>query len=92
MLRVEFTNQFKKDFKIALKRGCDSRELEKVLSFLINEKKLPIKYKDHELTNSKEYKDMRECHIKPDWLLVYKVYDETLILKLIRTGSHSDLF
>ncbi len=53
---------------------------------------MPASYRDHSLTNSKNYKGMRECHIEPDWLLVYKVVQETLILKLIRTGSHSDLF
>lgn len=53
---------------------------------------VPESYRDYALTNSRNYKDMRECHIEPDWLLVYKVYRETLILILIRTGSHSDLF
>lgn len=92
MLKVEFTNQFKKDYKLAVKRGCNPKELETVVSFLINEQPLPEKYKDHALVNSKNYKDMRECHIEPDWLLVYKVYEDMLILRLIRTGSHSDLF
>ncbi len=92
MLKVEFTNQFKKDYKLAVKRGCNLKELETVVSFLINEQPLPQKYKDHALVNSKNYKDMRECHIEPDWLLVYKVYEDMLILRLIRTGSHSDLF
>ncbi len=92
MLKVEFTNQFKKDYKLAVKRGCNPKELETVVGFLINEQPLPEKYKDHALVNSKNYKDMRECHIEPDWLLVYKVYEDMLILRLIRTGSHSDLF
>ena len=92
MLKVEFTNQFKKDYKLAVKRGCNPKELETVVNFLINEQPLPEKYKDHALVNSKNYKDMRECHIEPDWLLVYKVYEDMLILRLIRTGSHSDLF
>ena len=92
MLKVEFTGQFKKDYKLAVKRGCDSKELEAVITLLVNEQPLPEKYRDHALTNSRNYKDMRECHIEPDWLLVYKVLKETLILRLIRTGSHSDLF
>ena len=92
MLRVEFTGQFKKDYKFALKRGCDPKELETVITLLANEQPLPAKYRDHALTTSRNYKDMRECHIDPDWLLVYKVLKETLILRLIRTGSHSDLF
>lgn len=92
MLKIEFTGQFKKDYKLAVKRGCNPAELQKVITLLASEQSLPEKYKDHALTNSKDYKGMRECHIEPDWLLVYKVYDEMLILRLIRTGSHSDLF
>ena len=93
MLRIEFTGQFRKDYKLALKRGCDPRELEKVITLLSDEKHpLPERYKDHALTNSRNYKGMRECHIEPDWLLIYKIYNDTLILRLIRTGSHSDLF
>ena len=82
MLKPEFSGQFKRDYKLAIKRGCDPKKLEEV----------PEAYRDHALTNSRNYKDMRECHIEPDWLLVYKVVRQTLILKLIRTGSHSDLF
>ena len=63
-----------------------------MITFLVNEQPLPEKYRDHAVTNSRNYKDMRECHIEPDWLLVYKILKETLILRLIRTGSHSDLF
>lgn len=92
MLKIEYQGQFKKDFKLAVKRGCDITELQKVISLLANEQSLPEKYRDHALTNSKEYKDVRECHIQPDWLLIYKIYNESLLLKLIRTGSHSDLF
>lgn len=92
MLKVEFTGQFKRDYKLALKRGCDPKKLEKVISLLCSEQPLPDVYRDHALTNSKDYKDMRECHIEADWLLVYKIYQQTLILRLIRTGSHSDLF
>lgn len=92
MLRLEFSSQFKRDYKLAVKRGCDPKKLEEVVSILQAEKPLPEKYRDHDLTNSRDYKGMRECHIEPDWLLVYKVYRDTLILRLIRTGSHSDLF
>ena len=92
MLKVEFTGQFKKDYKLAVKRGCDPKELEKVITLFVEEQPLPEKYRDHALTNSRNYKDMRECHIEPDWLLVYKVLKEALLLRLIRTGSHSDLF
>lgn len=92
MLKAEFTGQFKKDYKLAIKRGFKAEELQKVITMLVNEQPLPDKYRDHTLINSRNYKDMRECHIEPDWLLVYKIVRENLILKLIRTGSHSDLF
>ena len=92
MLRTEFTGQFRKDYKTAVKRGCDPRKLEQVLELLVNEQPLPEKYRDHPLINSRNYKDVRECHIEPDWLLIYKVERELLLLKLIRTGTHSDLF
>ena len=92
MLRAEFTGQFKKDYKLAIKRGCDPKKLEEVISLLCSEKPLPKSYQDHALTNSRNYKDMRECHIEPNWLLVYKIVHNTLLLKLIRTGTHSYLF
>ena len=92
MLKVEFTGQFKKDYKLAVKRGCDPAQLQEVVTLLVNEQPLPEKYQDHALTNSRNYKDMRECHIEQDWLLVYKVFHDILVLRLIRTGSHSDLF
>ena len=92
MLRIEFQGQFKKDYKLAVKRGCDVAEFKRVITFLANEQPLPQKYCDHALMNTKKYKDVRECHIEPDWLLIYKIYRDRLILKLIRTGSHSDLF
>ena len=92
MLRPEFSGQFKRDYKLAVKRGCNPKKLEEVIVLLCNEKPLPERYRDHALINSREYRGMRECHIQPDWLLVYKVVRDTLILKLIRTGTHSDLF
>ncbi len=92
MLKIEFTTQFKKDFKLAVKRGCNIKKLQNVIELLCSERSLPESFKDHQLVNSRNYKGMRECHIEPDWLLVYKIENELLILKLIRTGSHSDLF
>ena len=92
MLKIEFTGQFKKDYKTAIKRGCDPQDLTTVISLLASETPLPDKYRDHPLENSRQYKNMRECHIKPDWLLIYKVYSDRLVLTLIRTGTHSDLF
>ena len=92
MLSVEFTTQFKKDYKLAVKRGCDPDKLMEVVELLANQRELPAKYRDHALVNSRNYKDVRELHIQPDWLLVYKIYESRLVLELIRTGSHSDLF
>ncbi|HIV15188.1 MAG TPA: type II toxin-antitoxin system YafQ family toxin [Candidatus Avisuccinivibrio pullicola] len=92
MLKPQFTGQFKRDYKLALRRGLNPEKLEMVVTMLCNELSLPVQYKDHALTNSRNFKDMRECYIDPDWLLIYQVIRETLILKLIRTGTHSDLF
>lgn len=92
MLKIEFGGQFKKDYKLAIKRGCNLKQLEVVITLLANEQPLPAKYRDHALVTSRNYKNVRECHIEPDWLLIYKVEKETLILQLIRTGTHSDLF
>lgn len=87
---IERTSAFKKDFKQSLKRGCDPKLLEKAVVILANGETLPPEYKDHSLKG--EYSGYRECHIQPDWLLVYKISDNVLVLTLYRTGTHSDLF
>ena len=92
MLSIEYTGQFKKDYKLALKRGCDPIELQTVVEMLANQQPLPKIYRDHALENSRNYKNARECHIEPNWLLVYRVEQNKLLLQLIRTGTHSDLF
>ena len=92
MLKPEFTGQFKRDYKAAVRRGCDPRKLEQVVALLCAEQHLPASCRDHALTNSRNYKHMRECHIQPDWLLIYEVDGEELFLYLMRTGTHSDLF
>lgn len=92
MLKPAYTKQFKKDYKKAVKRGLEPEALETALRILCEERPLPAPYRDHALVNSRHYKNMRECHIAPDWLLVYQVIEEELILKLVRTGTHSDLF
>ena len=74
MLKPEFTGQFKKDYKRAVKRGCRPEYLEEVITLLCEEKPLPEKFRDHQLQNSRNYKGMRECHIEPDWLLIYRKY------------------
>ncbi len=84
------TGKFKRDLKVAIKRGYDISLLDTVVSMLINGEKLPVKYKDHALIGN--FKKYRECHITPDWLLIYELSDHELILYLIRTGTHSDIF
>ena len=90
MLDVKFTNLFKKDYKAAQKRGLKIEKLHQVIAALREQKELPAKNRDHALTGN--YKGFRECHVEPDWLLIYQIKDDELILLLSRTGSHSDLF
>ena len=78
MLRPLFTGQFKRDYKLAMRRGCDRKRLEVVIDLLCMEEELPPAYRDHALVNSRHYKGMRECHIQPDWLLVYRIERENL--------------
>lgn len=87
---VRFTTQFKKDLKLAKKQGKDTEKLFAVIEKLANGETLEEKYRDHDLSGN--YKGCRECHIEPDWLLVYEVIDDVLVLMLYRVGSHSDLF
>ncbi|WP_325200865.1 type II toxin-antitoxin system YafQ family toxin [Oscillibacter sp.] len=90
MLTIRYEKSFKKDYKRVKRRGYDIELLENVLELLARQEPLPPKYKDHALTG--EYKGFRECHITPNWLLVYEIHDQELILVLTRTGTHSDLF
>ena len=90
MLKVRYSSRFKKDFKVIIKRGYDVSLFEEVLSLLRKEKNLPEKYSDHALKG--DYMGHRECHITPDWLLIYKKENDMITLSLTRTGSHSDLF
>ncbi|MBT9173562.1 MAG: mRNA interferase YafQ [Syntrophomonadaceae bacterium] len=90
MLKIRYSSRFKKDFKTIVKRGYDVRLLEEVLNILAQEEALPQKYLDHPLAGN--YAGHRECHITPDWLLIYKIEREILTLSLTRTGTHSDLF
>ena len=84
------TNKFKNSLKRCAKRGYNKNLLKEVIYKLANGQKLEPKYNDHKLHG--KYKDCRECHIEPDWLLVYKIEDDKLILTLTNTGTHSDLF
>lgn len=90
MYNISFSNQFKKDFKLCKKRGYDISKLEEVIIILQKNGKLPSKYKPHVLKGN--YTGLWECHIKPDWLLVWLQDDNELTLLLTNTGTHSDLF
>lgn len=90
MFEVSFTAQFKKDIKRAKKRGKDLAKFEKVLGLLVAGQEIPPVYRDHALTGN--WVGYRELHLEPDWLLIYYVEDDVLVLTLARTGSHSDLF
>lgn len=87
---VQFTNQFKKDVKLAKKQGKDLEKLYTVIENLAQGNVLEVKYRDHSLSGN--YNNCRECHIEPDWLLIYEIIDDVLVLMLNRTGSHSELF
>lgn len=91
MLEINYGSKFKKDYKRVIKRPGHKPEIfANVVRMLSMEETLPAKYRDHALTGN--YISYRECHILPDWLLIYKIEADTLTLVLTRTGSHSDLF
>ena len=87
---VKYTSSFKKSYKLIQKRGYDISALDKVIDMLRHGKKLDAKYKDHVLSGN--YAGYRECHIKPDRLLVYLIENDTITLTLVNTGTHSDVF
>lgn len=90
--KIDFTSNFKKQLKKIIKQNKNINELLEVINKLANLEPLDPKYRNHNLINDKTYKDCCECHIKPNWLLIYKYVDEKLVLVLFATGSHSDLF
>lgn len=90
MLTIKYHTAFKKDYKRLKKRGYDLRKLENVITLLAEGKELPAAYRDHILLG--DYSGCYECHIAPDWLLVYEILENELLLYLTRTGTHSDLF
>lgn len=90
MLKIVLSNRFRKDVKLAQKRGMNLNLLRDVVNALANEEKLDPKYHDHDLSGV--FSGFRECHIQPDWLLVYRIEKNELELFLFRTGTHSDLF
>ena len=88
MLKLKTTNRFEKDYRRALKSGKDMKKLKQVMDWLAQEQPLPPKNRDHKLIG--KYEARRECHVAPDWLLIYKIEVDTIIFE--RTGSHSELF
>lgn len=92
MYRIVLSSNFKKQYKKIGKQGKDLKKLKVVINKLASKEKLDSKYKDHALINDKYYKECRECHIAPNWLLVYRYKDIELELLLIATGSHSEVF
>lgn len=88
--KIMATGKFKKDLKLMIKRGYDMKLLDEIVTKLSKGEQLPSKNKDHNLFGN--YSGKRECHITPDWLLIYEIDQEVLYLYLTRTGTHSDLF
>ena len=90
MLKIRYSTQFKKDFKLAKRRGLPLDELKAVIEILASGKQLASRFQDHSLSG--RYNMFRECHIRPDWLLIYRINMDTVELIVQRTGTHSDLF
>ncbi len=87
---IIWTSKFKKDYKTIIKRNLDINLLDEAIRILARGDVLPQQYNDHSLSGN--WKGFRECHIAPDWLLIYSIEDNNLVLVLSRTGTHSDLF
>jgi mRNA interferase YafQ len=90
MYALEFTHQYLKDIKLARKRKFDEEKLNQLIKLLLSGNKMPAHYKNHPLSG--KFKGLHECHITPDWLLIYSKEKAIRLIKLIRTGTHSDLF
>lgn len=88
MLRAIATSQFRKDYKRAIKRGKDIAKLDDIIRKLATGEPLDIKHRDHALVGN--WASFRECHIEPDWLLIYRIESDVLVLTLVRTGTHGD--
>ena len=90
MYKIESANSFKKDYKKAIKRGLDVKQLQKIVEFLEDSGSLPRKFNPHKLKG--KYLGLWECHIQPDWLLIWSQEETIKLITLVRTGTHSDLF
>lgn len=88
--KIKFTSRFKKDLRLVKRQGKDIDKLFEIIERIANDETLDEKYRDHSLSG--EYKGTRECHIEPDFLLIYEKIEDILVLSLVRAGSHSDLF
>ena len=88
---IKITKKFKANYKKIKKQNKDTNKLIYIITKLANKEQLEIKYQDHALNNSKKYKDCHDCHIEPDWILIYKYLDNELILLLVATGSHNEI-
>ena len=89
--KIDYTSDFKKQLKKIVKQGKDINLLLEIVTLLANYEELEPKYKNNHLINDKTYRDCMECHLKPDWLLVYKYINDNLVLLLVATGSHSEI-
>lgn len=89
-LDIVWTSKFKKDYKLAIKRSKNIELLDDIIRMLSKGETLPEKNQDHALSGN--WAGFRECHIQPDWLLIYRIENDVLVLTLVRSGSHSDLF
>ena len=89
--KINYSKEFKKSMKKVLKQGKNIDKLLNVVDMLSNRQPLDPKYKDHALYNDKRFKDCRDCHIEPDWILIYKYLENEIVLLLVNTGSHSDV-
>ena len=93
MYEIKYTTAFKKEIKLMAKQGKDIKKLKDIVKKLANLEELEPKYRNHTLQNNKKFKNCNELHIEPDWLLIYQyINNNTLVLLLVETGSHSDLF
>lgn len=90
MLNIQYQSKFKKDLRLLAKRGYDMKKINDAITMLAEEKPLPERYQDHALKGS--WIGYRECHILPDWLLIYSINNNILLLTVVRSGTHADLF
>ena len=89
--KIKYSKEFKKSLKKIIKQGKNIDKLLNVVDMLSNKQPLDSKYRDHALYNNKKFKDCRDCHIEPDWVLIYKYLENEIVLLLVNTGSHSDV-